>query len=226
QIRLQWWREAIAGIYIGKPPAHAVVRALADAVERCNPSRVRFDRLIDAREFDLEDRQPNTVEDLIVYADATSGELTSLTLEMLGACDDITLTKGRHAGVVWALNGLLRAIPFHAAQRRCFLPKSLTDKYDISIDKLYEGNPDNNLVHAVLELATVAAHHLVQAQDDRYEMEIIARPAFSCLTVVAADLKKLQKAGFDVYSVLPMGPLRRRWLLSTAISWRNLIGRV
>ena len=137
QIRLQWWREAIEGIYGGTPREHAVVTALADAVGRYNPSRARFDRLIDAREFDLEDNQPDTLDDLVIYADATSGELTCLALEMLGARDEETLTKGRHAGIAFALNGLLQAIPFHAAQRRCYLPKALTEEHNVSIERLY-----------------------------------------------------------------------------------------
>ncbi|MCH9020134.1 MAG: squalene/phytoene synthase family protein, partial [Proteobacteria bacterium] len=45
-IRLQWWRDAIAGIYAGAPPRHAVVEALSLAVERHGLGRGEFDFLI------------------------------------------------------------------------------------------------------------------------------------------------------------------------------------
>src|SRR5688572_31872194 len=43
QIRLQWWREAIATIYEGKPRPHAVVDALAAAVAERGPPRAGFE---------------------------------------------------------------------------------------------------------------------------------------------------------------------------------------
>ena len=127
QIRLQWWREAIDGIYQGTPRDHAIDEELAAAIDRHNPPRTRFDRLLDSREFDLEDRQPDTVKDLVSYVDATSGELTCLALHMLQVYDGTLMEKGRLAGAARALNGLLYAIPFHAAQGRCYLPGALTD---------------------------------------------------------------------------------------------------
>src|SRR5512134_2813208 len=64
QIRLQWWREAIASIYDGKPRPHAVVDALAEAVAERHPPRAGFEALIDAREFDLAGRAPATLPEL------------------------------------------------------------------------------------------------------------------------------------------------------------------
>ena len=52
EIRLQWWRDAIEGIYAGNPRAHPVVRTLAQAVARHDLARPLFDRLIDARTDD------------------------------------------------------------------------------------------------------------------------------------------------------------------------------
>ena len=53
EIRLTWWREAIAQIYEGTPLQHAVVRALAEAVRAHDLPRAPFDRLIEARGQDL-----------------------------------------------------------------------------------------------------------------------------------------------------------------------------
>ena len=222
QIRLQWWRDAIDGIYAGTPRDHAVVTALADAIRRCNLPRARFDRVIDMRAFDLEDRQPDTLDELLSYAEATSGDISCLTLEILGPANSEILNQGRHAGIAWALNGLLRAVPFHAAQRRCYLPKVLTDAHGLSINGIYGGSRGQDLSDPVSEFAAVAWQHLALALDGHPGRDRQFRPAFSCLAVVAADLRRLRKAGYDVFAVKPLGPFRRRWLLSTANFRRNL----
>ena len=128
RVRLQWWRDAIDGIYSGAPRNHIVVAALAGTIERHALTRARFDRLIDGREFDLEDSQPETLDDLIAYAGATSGELTCLALEALGVRDEAASGVGMAAGIAWALSGLLRAVPFHAAQGRSYLPGVAGDR--------------------------------------------------------------------------------------------------
>src|ERR1700730_16489819 len=51
QIRLQWWREAIATAYEGGAPRHhVVVEAITEAIRGCGLTRAHFDRLIDTRE--------------------------------------------------------------------------------------------------------------------------------------------------------------------------------
>ena len=55
RIRLEWWREAIAAAYEDGPVRHhVVVEALTDAIREHAPTREHFDRLIDARETDLD----------------------------------------------------------------------------------------------------------------------------------------------------------------------------
>src|SRR5690349_12291061 len=75
QIRLQWWREAIAGIYDGKPRKHAVVEALAAAAAATRAPRAGFEALIDAREADLAGRAPATLAELESYCEGSSAQL-------------------------------------------------------------------------------------------------------------------------------------------------------
>ena len=55
QMRLQWWRDAIAAIHDGRTPEHPVAAALADAIARHDLAHAPFDLMIDARERDIED---------------------------------------------------------------------------------------------------------------------------------------------------------------------------
>ena len=128
---------------------------------------------------------------------------------------DASLAEQGEARIAWALNGLIRAIPFQAAQRRCYLPKAMTDAHGLTLNGLYAGSGDQNLAKVVSALADIAHQHVEQAFPDSSKMVPRTRPAFAGLRLVVADLKRLNSAGYDVYSARPLGPLRRRWLLST-----------
>ena len=99
QIRLQWWREAIDGIYADNPRAHEVVRPLAAAVERYDLSRKHVERLIEAREFDLGEAPPASLDELTSYAEATSSSVMQLALEILGAKGEAARSAAHHAGI-------------------------------------------------------------------------------------------------------------------------------
>ena len=82
EIRLQWWREAIEGIYAGTPQEHQIVLALTDAVEGRNLPCDLFDALIDARAKDLKDVPFTTVADYMDYLEQSSAPLHLLALLM------------------------------------------------------------------------------------------------------------------------------------------------
>ncbi|NKB22173.1 MAG: hypothetical protein GKS01_16930 [Alphaproteobacteria bacterium] len=118
RIRLQWWREALDGIYQGTPRNHEVVLALSFIVKEYSLSRPHFDDMINGREFDLEDREPKDIAELLSYAQSTSGSLLQLVTEITGS-DEETANR---IGTAWALIGLLKSIEFYRAQQRCYLP--------------------------------------------------------------------------------------------------------
>jgi phytoene/squalene synthetase len=118
RIRLQWWREAIEGIYQRTPRNHEVVLALAFVIENSSLNRQHLEDMIDGREFDLEDREPEDIPELVSYAQQTSGSLLQLTAEVLS----VDKVASNRIGVAWALIGLMKAIQFHRSQQRCYLP--------------------------------------------------------------------------------------------------------
>ena len=112
-IRLQWWREAVDEIRVGKPVrAHDTAQALEDALA---PIKVTYplsllDEMIDARERDLDETPFETIPSLNDYAAATAGTLTLAAASAL-AQDPIaeTIQVGlRNAGRAWGLAGLAR----------------------------------------------------------------------------------------------------------------------
>ena len=126
QIRLQWWRDAIAECYEGEPRRHQVVQPLAAAIGRHDLPRHLFDRIIDAREADFDPAPPEWLEDLLTYAAATSGALSMLALRILGERDQeleraasaVGTACGQrpvHPGVVSPASGEGGSLPLVAA---------------------------------------------------------------------------------------------------------------
>lgn len=112
-IRLQWWREAVDEIRVGKPVrAHDTAQGLEDVLA---PIKMAYplsllDEMIDARERDLDETPFETIQSLNDYAAATAGTLTLAAASAL-AKDTIAepVQVGlRNAGRAWALAGLAR----------------------------------------------------------------------------------------------------------------------
>ncbi len=118
EMRLQWWRDALATIYAGNDLAHPVAIGLAAAIRAHGLSRDRFERIVDARAADLVNGPPDSLATLIAYAHGTAAPLAALALEILGASGETAERAARPAGTGWALVGLLRAVPFHASAGR------------------------------------------------------------------------------------------------------------
>ncbi|MCB1721307.1 MAG: squalene/phytoene synthase family protein [Rhodospirillales bacterium] len=147
-IRLQWWRERIAGIYDGEMTlGNEVLEALAGVIERYDLPQEHFDILLHAREFDLEGVLPGNVEGLVNYVDFTSTPLLKLALAVAGG--DVQREPVQVVAVNAALVGVLRAVPFHARQRRCTLPEDLLQRAGQRLDHLYEFKPVEGLYEVI-----------------------------------------------------------------------------
>ncbi len=152
QIRLQWWRDALAGIYDGgEIPEHEVVQPLAAAIAEYDLPRAEFEALIHAREFDLEDVLPTHLEGLLIYLEHTNVPLLNLALRVLGVDPATELVQS--VAINYALVGILRAVPYHARQRRCYLPSDLLEKHGVRVSQIYEMKPENGIVEVVREIA-------------------------------------------------------------------------
>lgn len=197
EIRLQWWREAIAGIFDGTPRRHGVVEPLAAAVRGHGLSRRHFDRLVDSRAFDLRDEPPDTLAALEDYAEGTSSTLVWLALEVLESRGEAALAAGRHVGIAWALIGLLRALPFHLRARRNYMPREITDRFGVALNDLMELRSGEPLRRAVAEIAGRAEDHLSAARRHRKSVPRQAAPALLPARLADSHLARLRRCGFD-----------------------------
>ncbi len=220
RIRLQWWREAIAGIFEGAPRRHQVIAALAAAVAAHGLSRGHFDRLIEAREFDLDDRPPANLGALVDYAEGTSSTLVLLALEALGSREPEAIEAGRQVGIAWALVGLMRAVPFHARARRLYLPADLSAEAGLDTCELFELRAPPQARAVIERLAQAAHRHLRAARQHRRAVPKAALPALLPATLAERYLADIEKAGYDVFQ-MPVNAGPHAWRLGVS----RLLGR-
>ncbi len=222
EMRLQWWREVIDEIANGRVRKHEVVEPLAAAARRFNLPIRDLHPLLDARGFDLEDRAPANLDELERYAEATTAPLNRLAFQVLGVSGDAADGAAAALGKATAITGLLRAIPFHARQRRVYLPTAVVEEVAVEMGELFELRPHAGLARAVERLACAAGLHLEAA---RAAARLLPRRSAAVMlqaTLVAGHLKTLRRSGFDVFdpAVQSAHPAR---LLSLA--WRAALGR-
>lgn len=212
--RLQWWREAIGKIYDSPSPdgygaaggGHEVLKALAPAIKTYGLARDYFDTLIYAREFDLENICPASLEGFLKYADFTTTPLMSLALQICG--DEPDMDPVPAVAVNYAMAGLLRAVPFHASQRRCYLPEDLMQKHNVTLTNLFdflkpgEGmkevvrevagqfvpgiHPSSRLLRATQGLAGIYMGQIRRRGYDVYSRKMLISPAFKELRLATA----------------------------------------
>ncbi len=222
EIRLQWWREAIEGIYEGTPRRHEVVQPLAKLVAERGLTRQWFDDLIDARAADLADDAPESVETLADYAEGTSSNLIWLALETIGAQSESAIEAARHVGVAWALTGLIRAMPFHLTRRRVYMPEELFARHGIERRNLMELRPEPAIAAAVQDIAVVAQQHLEKARVLRGDIPKKALPALLPAPIADMHLRRLARVGYDPFDTRLTMPVR---FLGIRLAWKMMAGR-
>jgi NADH dehydrogenase [ubiquinone] 1 alpha subcomplex assembly factor 6 len=222
QMRLQWWRDAVGEIYEAKPRRHEVLDALAPAVAAHDLARTHFDTVIDARERDLEDEPPATMAELERYAADTAGPLLRLHLEVLGVRDDAAHRVATAIGTAWALVGLMRAVPFHARQRRLYLPEDILAAEAVDRGLLFELKPHDALRRAVARIADLAATRLAEARAMRRAVPRAAVPALLSARLADGYLRRLRRAGHNAFamSVHEPSPMRQADLVGGALLGR------
>lgn len=212
QIRLQWWREALDGIYAGTPRSHDVVLALNGAISEYSLSRKIFDTMIDTREQDLDDTPPEDLPALMRYVAGTAGALNQLLLEVTQRNDASLLHAAADVGAAWGLVGLLRAIPSHAAQGRVLLPITLLADAGLSSADALSKKERDRIRPVIVAIAREAGKIVDEPGSGSRKLPPRARAPFLAAPFARYYLRRLKAVDHDPWnervSGNPLGKLR------------------
>lgn len=201
QIRLQWWRETIEGLFAGTPREHPVVEALQTAVQAHDLPREHLEALIDAREADLEDTPPRNLEALEAYARETSGGLSALVMRCLDGSNDTAIDASRLVGTAWAIIGLARAVGFHAQTQRLYIPEDLLSEYEVERRRLFDLKPSPGLNQAIETMVARADELLREARAFSGEIPRPARRGLMLAGLADRHIAAIRKAGHEPFAI-------------------------
>jgi 15-cis-phytoene synthase len=209
EIRLQWWTEVIGGERREEAQANPVASALLTTIDRHQLERSKVVELVEARRFDLYDDPMATIADLEQYAKKTSSVLFALAVHILaGAEADAAVTP---AGIAYAMAGVLRVFPFHAARGQLYVPAELIDRHGVRARDIFAGRSSPALEAALAELRNLARTHLAQAHEHRTALPREAVPALLPIALVRPALKRFERSAS--FAPADLSLWRRQWLI-------------
>jgi len=189
QIRLQWWRDRISEIYAGQDGGQIpVLSILAPVIKEKGLPQELFDQLTYAREFDLENVPPSSLEGLKKYAEFTNAPLNALALKIIGeeSSDDEIGGISTFFGVYESL----RAVPHLLSQGRVMLPDDLLRAKNLSPQKILDFNHKQEIVEIIGAIINTISPY--RNPKSRF-LKIQQRMA-------QIYLERLKKNNFDVFS--------------------------
>jgi phytoene synthase len=216
EIRLEWWREALARAAKGEATGSPVADA-AGLVLKENPhAEALIGQMIDARRFDVAVKLMPDWLALQAYLDATAGNLFALASAIAGS--QALAPAANAAGLAYGLTGLMRALPVHAARGRVDLPEDELVRHGTSPAAVLAGETSPGLAALLAELRGKAGDALDEAKRHTAELPAAERSAFLPLCLVAPYLAALAKVEHDPFrSLAAINPLYRLWRMAT---WR------
>lgn len=209
EIRLQWWSDVINRERDDEAHANPVASALLTTIDRYRLASDKLLDFIEARRFDLYDEPMATVADLEAYAGRTSSALFALGGQILGGPAAESVSEP--AGLAFAIAGLLRAFPRHAARGQLYVPAELLDHHQVHSHDLFAGRSSPGLKAAFAEFAQLGRRHLSVAGDRMPTLPPAATAALLPVALVRPALDRLQRG--DPFSPAELAPWRRQWLM-------------
>ena len=220
EVRLQWWREAIANAAItGNPIADALIAAMA--AHRLPPALLIA--MTQARAFDLyPDPMPDRAS-LDGYLMRTEGALFELALRVLGRTPDAaSVALCTEAAQSYGLVRLLADLPIWLQRGRSPLPPSLFDADMVALGD----PPGSGLAHDMTILLRGQERDITATHDAARQRVVILsraeRLAFLPLAVVRTYLNAITRASRSpVREPVTLVPLTRMVRITMAWALRR-----
>lgn len=210
EFRLQWWRDALAGMSDGASSGAPAAEALAAAIRTYDLPRAALLGMIDARSADLDGGGFPDLPALKAYLYKSQGAVFALGAQILGGRAHELDRASNTAGLAYGLAILLRNLPRDAAAGRVMVPLTLLKECDLEPGELLAGEGGGRVLHLVAELGRELRRALAEARNQLAHCETPVRAAFAPLNLVEPYLDALGAPGHNpLRHIADINPLVR-----------------
>jgi phytoene synthase len=210
-IRLQWWRDALQDIQKGTIKAHPVLQALSRQHQERALDLSLMQEMIDMRAKDLDPAPIASEGEMIVYADATGGNLHRLIFNAISTEESSSKIEAvMRSGRAYALCGMLRAVPFHAQNDLLLLPLSLLKSHELNETTVFKAENKDKFKAILRTLKDTADEEFLQAFEKSLSLERKDKPAVLCNALTGIYLNRLHKVDYEpANSRMNLGNIRK-----------------
>lgn len=206
EMRLQFWTDLLNG---GGGEQNPVAESLLDTLDVCRLHRELLLELLEARLFDLYDEPHPDLEALDHYCDLTCGALFRLAGQILDP--SAPGVAAAPAGRAYALTGLMRALPWLAAEHKSLVPADVAARHGV------RGVQNSPALRAALEeLRAHARENLGKTRAALERTPAAERPAYRALALPKLYLAQMDDAADPLAPLPEIAQWRRQWALLRA----------
>lgn len=215
EIRLQWWRDVVAGERGSEAAAHPLAQALLAAMARHRLPPSAFDRLLEARLFDLYDDPMPDRAAYEQYAGETGSTLMQLCALVLDPDGAPALADAcGHAGIALAVAGHLMLLPLHRRRGQVFLPGDLLAATGLDRESFLAGADAVRAGAAISAFVAFGREHLGAARTALAEAKGASRHAVLPAAIAAPVFARAERMGARCLADPPQPSLlARQWRL-------------
>jgi phytoene synthase len=156
--------------------------------------------MLAARERDMDASPIPDQQALLDYAEATTApilEQASRILDPAALADSAIDRTLRPLAIGYALTGLLRAVPFHAASGRVYLPEDAMHRVGLSVQGILAPVEADKRCALIADVAAIARVQLDEARRSNRTRPRSLRSILMAGSIARAHLRRLERAGWD-----------------------------
>ena len=228
EAELNGWRDELARCF---DPTHAGLpqtrqgRALRPLVSAFALPRQPFDDLIDGVAMDLAHHRYESIDELLEYCRRVASAVGLVCIEIFGCRDKGARDYAINLGLALQLTNIVRDVGVDLSRGRIYLPQEDLRRFNCSEEALRAGRVTEP-VRALL------AFEIARARD-YFDRAARALPRGDARRLVAAEimgaiyqeiLRRIETAGYDVFSQVIRVPRPARLLLALTTWLRTLAG--
>ena len=194
-----WWRN-IEQAYARQASAQEPLElGLAWVLENYDVPKSAFEELYLGLASDLEPKQPETLEELMLYCRRVAGVVGLLIAPIAGyRGGDDTLLNALALGQAMQITNILRDVGEDLARGRCYLPVELLEKHQVDLDALHRGEVSKNYIALLEELADLSHKLYRLGWQGIPKLQGVAATAVGVAALnYEAILHKLQQNGYN-----------------------------